>query len=407
MSIVLLDLTVLSTAATRTRGIGRYAVDLARSLVRRAATDQRVGILVLERLGWRDLRATGDVEAALERLTGLPDAVSHAAWAHRVRLRLRAAARRHHADLVHSVDPDATPIGLACRRVLTCHDLINTSFPEHYATSWREGWARGRRFLDARRYRRADHIIAVSHATARDLVTKLEIPQQKITVIANGVDLERFSPISQRRDESVRRHYRLDDVRYLLYVGGADWRKNPEGMLDAIARVRHRLGVQAPVLAWAGALDAVARGHVRRLADERRLGEGLRLLGWIPDDDLAALGRGAAALLFVSRAEGFGYPLVEAMALGCPVIAGNRMAAAEVAGDAALLVDPELPDAVADAILRLLADHDGERRRLIERGLARCRAFDVDRMADETLEVYRRVAGDIARRAYTSTTLCV
>jgi alpha-1,3-rhamnosyl/mannosyltransferase len=114
------------------------------------------------------------------------------------------------------------------------------------------------------------------------------------------------------------------------------------------------------------------------------------LLGYVPDFELAALYRGAVAQLFVSHAEGFGYPVVEAMACGCPVITSDRSSTAEIAADAALLVDPESPDAIASAILELAASEQ-ERSRFSGRGAARANRFSLERMADGTLEVYRRV----------------
>src|SRR5207237_1494034 len=145
----------------------------------------------------------------------------------RVRLRLAAAARRVRADVVHSPDPDATPLGaLPCRRIVTCHDLIALEFPEHYR-SWRDGWTAGRRRLDARRYARADHIIAISRTTADALVARLGVAANKITVIRHGVDLTRFSSQPAAGDAAIRARHGIGDRPYLLYIGGADWRKNP------------------------------------------------------------------------------------------------------------------------------------------------------------------------------------
>jgi glycosyltransferase involved in cell wall biosynthesis len=176
-----------------------------------------------------------------------------------------------------------------------------------------------------------------------------------------------------------------------LCVGAADWRKTTEGMLSALDRVRRSAGGSEVVMAWAGRLDPPDRARVEQQASERQLGGALRLLGWVPDGDVAALMRGAVALFFVSRIEGFGYPIVEAMACGCPVVGSARPATVEIAGDAMLAVDPERPDAIAGAVATLLRDPD-ERRRLAERGAARSRDFRLSRMADETLAVYRRVA---------------
>jgi alpha-1,3-rhamnosyl/mannosyltransferase len=388
---------MLTVTATRTRGIGRYVADFARAVAARARTrGDGLEVLGLERLNWIGAAGiTRDIEAAVQRLLADAGTGSQAAWANRVRLRLAAAARSSRADLVHSPDPDATPVTrLGCPRIVTCHDLINMTFPEHYS-SWSEGWVRGRRWLDRRRYTSADHIIAVSETTARDLVARLQIPSHKITVVTHGLDLARFCTAPQPGDSEARGRYGVADVPYLLCVGGGDWRKNAEGMLDALVDVRRQAGSDEPVLVWAGRLSASERARVERLAGERRIRHALRLIDWVPDADLWALFRGAIALLFVSRAEGFGYPVVEAMALGCPVVGANCSATAEIAGDAAWLVDPERPAMIADAAIALMR-HADQRRSLIERGLIRCRAFEISRMADETLDVYRRVASPAA-----------
>lgn len=389
LPIALIDLTVLSSPS-RTRGIGRYAADLARALDD-AAPRSGMTVRAIERFGWTG-RATiaDDLRGAVARQHQAR--FSHARWAYRVRLRLAAVVRDTRPDLVHSPHPDATPIGpLGCPRIVTCHDLISLKQPDHYS-SWRDGWHWGRPRLDARRYGSADHIIAVSDTTARDLVEILGIDAGKITVVRHGVDLGRFRAVASPADAEVRERYGLADRPYLLFVGAADWRKNAEGMLAALHLLRRGPNGRDVVLAWAGRLDPPDLSRVQQEASDRRLGEALRLLGWVPDADLAALMRGAVALLFVSRIEGFGYPIVEAMACGCPVIGSDRPATIEIGGEAILTVDPERPEAIAAAVSTLLADAR-ERRRLAECGAVRTRAFSLDRMADETVQVYRRMAG--------------
>jgi glycosyltransferase involved in cell wall biosynthesis len=388
---------------TSTRGIGRYVADLARGIARRArAADDRPSVRVVERLGFgTPSTVSSDVEGAVARLQAGDRTLTHMQWAYRVRFRLAAAARESGADLVHSPDPNATPLGrMRCPRIVTCHDLINLAFPEHYL-GWRDGWSPGRRWLDGRRYSRADHVIAVSETTANDLVATLGIDARRISVVPNGIDLSRFSPAPQPKDAEVRARHGLTGGPYLLYVGAADWRKNPDGMLGALEILWRRGGDQPP-LVWAGRLGKRDLALIHRLAAERGIQPGaLKLIGWVPDEEVTALMRGALALLFVSRLEGFGYPIVEAMAAGCPVIAADRPATVEMAGDAAVLVDPERPQAIADAASALMRD-SAERRRLAELGLARSKVFDAGRMADETLAVYRQVshaAGHHPRRA--------
>jgi glycosyltransferase involved in cell wall biosynthesis len=267
--------------------------------------------------------------------------------------------------------------------------LIPLRYPQHYL-SLRDGWAGGRARLDHRRFHSADHVIAVSETTANDLVTLLDVPEKKISVVYNGVDLARWSPEPGEADAEVRTRHGLAEKCFVLYVGAADWRKNHDGMLRALAIVRRRAPELGLVLAWAARLDLADQLAVRGRALELGVSGALMLLGYVPDVELAALYRGAVAQLFVSRAEGFGYPVVEAMACGCPVVTSDRSSTAEIASDAAVLVDPESPEAIANAVLELAANQQA-RASLSARGAARAGRFSLERMAEGTLEVYRRV----------------
>ncbi len=391
MPTALLDLSVLATD-TRTRGIGRYVTDLGRGLSSLARGSDDLRVVGLERLSWSGkARVTEDIAAAIERLTSqAARRDAHQSWANRTRVALARATRALQPDLVHSGHPNATPLGrLPCPRVVTCHDLVPLRFPDKYLALG-DGYRAGRERLDHRRFHTADHVIAVSQTTANDLVSLLGVPSERITVVHNGVDLSRWSSEPGEHDAAVRTRHALDDRNYVLYVGGADWHKNHEGMLAGIARARRLAPGLDVVLAWAARLDRNERRDVKRSARANGAADALLLLGYVPDDELAALYRGAAAQLFVSRAEGFGYPLVEAMAAGCPVIASNQPSTAEIAGDAALLVDPEDPDAIARAIVEL-GSSASRRQDLSRRGTVRAGRFTLERMAEGTLNVYRRV----------------
>jgi alpha-1,3-rhamnosyl/mannosyltransferase len=385
----LLDLSVLATEA-RTRGIGRYVCDLARGLSRVSSPDVRV--LGLERLGWLGTAdVTEDLLGATERLTSASTPLEpHTAWAYRLRMGLSAATRAVAPDLVHTGHPNATPLGnLGCPRVTTCHDLIPLRYPQHYL-DWRDGFRPGRELLDYRRFHSAAHVIAVSETTANDLTTLLGVAASKITVVYNGVDLVKWSAEPGERDGEIRKNYGVSEASYVLCVGAADWRKNHDRVLAALALARARTPSAEIVLCWAARLDSATKAELRRTARAHGVANALNLIGYVDDEELAALYRGATAQLFPSRAEGFGYPVIEAMSSGCPVITSDRSSLVEVAGDAAMLVDPEDAEAIANAIVRLVED-DGERRRLSVLGSARAKQFSLERMAEQTLEVYKKV----------------
>jgi glycosyltransferase involved in cell wall biosynthesis len=399
MPTALLDLTVLSTEA-RVRGIGRYVADLGTGVSRASRASSDLRVLGIERLSWMgSASVTEDIAGAIERLqNGGVARENHLAWAYRLRVALARATRSIAPDLVHTGHPNATPLGeLPCPRITTCHDLIPLHYPDRYL-DWKDGFRPGRERLDHRRFHSADHVIAVSETTANDLVTLLGVPADRITVVYNGVDLDRWSSEPAQGDREVRAEHNLDDKSYVLYVGAADWRKNRDGMLRALAIARRRAPDLGIVLAWAARLDGETQRQLKREARDLGVADALLLLGYVPDSALGALYRGAVAQLFVSRAEGFGYPVVEAMAAGCPVVTSNRSSMAEIAGDATLLVDPEDPRAIADALIEL-AGSESERRRLSARGAARARRFSLERMAEETIEVYRDVISRTRRRA--------
>ncbi len=382
---VLFDLGVLSTS-TRARGIGRYVSELARGLVAVRSEWQELELLFLERLGL-DGRATitCDLEAALGRLSrDAPHA--RARWSYPLRLFAGRAAHAVGAQVLHLPAPGATPLARwGTRTVSTCHDLIPYRYPERYATL-SEGLGWGRRALDRRRYLASDHVIAISRATAVDLEQLLGVGPDRVSVVLSGIDGARWTASARADDAAHLAALGLENRHFLVYVGDADWRKNSEGMLAALARARET--VPTLELVWVGQLSAERTRWVQAQAEAFGVASACRLLGYVPDPALQALYRAALATLFVSRAEGFGYPVLEAMASGCPVVTSNVSSLPEVAGDAALLVDPNDPNAIAQAVTSLALD-PVRRQDLARRGLERARQFSLESQARETLAVYR------------------
>lgn len=383
-----LDVSALATATRRT-GIGRYLFDLALALPQ-ASSD--ADVLLLCQLHWASAaRFEPARNAALDRWFDAQRAPSaYWGWTYKVRVAMARALREIGADVVHSGHPNATPLGsLPCPRIVTCHDLIPLVYPNRYL-SLGDGYGPGRRRLDQRRYHQSAHVIAVSQATRAQLIELLGVPESRISVVHNGVELERWRSEPQTLDAGV-----LDRLQirapFVVYAGGADWRKNAEGMFGALKRCeRHPLGRELQ-LVWAGSLNSETQRRLRRAAREQGVDGRLVLTGYVSDAELASLYRQATALLFVSRMEGFGYPIIEAMACGCPVITSDRSSMAEIAGTSAKLVDPENHEQIAAALTELL-DSASERARLSALGLERCRTFSTGRMAEETLAVYESVA---------------
>jgi glycosyltransferase involved in cell wall biosynthesis len=224
------------------------------------------------------------------------------------------------------------------------------------------------RTMVPRSVRRADRVIAVSSRTKQDLIDQYGVEGHKIAVIPNGVD-DAFSPDGPARDGPP----------YLLFVGALQARKDPLVAIQALSLADSNLG-----LVLVGP-DKGAAAEARRAVARLGLNGRVEFSGHVEKPALAALYRGARALVFPSRYEGFGLPVLEAMASGTPVVATTAGAIPEVAGDAAVLVDPGDPIALAGGIERALAD----RERLSRAGLERARLYSWTESARRTLAVYR------------------
>jgi glycosyltransferase involved in cell wall biosynthesis len=258
------------------------------------------------------------------------------------------------------------PPGYRGRFVVTVHDLSFERMP----------WLMGRRdrllfrkFVPASA-RRADRVLAVSEHTKRDLAEHYGISEDKIVVTPNGVDPV-FHPNGSAPDRPP----------YALFVGGIQPRKDPLTAIEALALVDRDLNLVVVGQEKRGGEEV--RRAVLRLGLEQRV----ELAGHVEHEELADLYRGAACLVFPSRYEGFGLPVLEAMASGTPVVAAATGAVPEVAGDAAILVEPGQPEAIADGIRRALAD----RERLVTAGLQRASRFSWTETARRTLSVYREL----------------
>jgi glycosyltransferase involved in cell wall biosynthesis len=383
---VLFDLGILATG-TRNHGVGRYVTELARGLVALQAQWDDLEIVFLERVGLDgSIRIAHELEPALARLRAKP-AESRYRWSYPIRLFAGRAATSARAELVHLPLPNATPLVLGgARTVVTCHDLIPYRFPDHYGTLG-EGFGWGRRALDRRRYRSAGHVLAISHATANDLHALLGLTSDKVSVVLSGIDAARWSATEEPGDAAQLASLGLRGRRFLIYVGDGDWRKNSVGMFSGLAQARR---VEPDLeLIWCGKLSPERLRLLRAQAESLGVEEACTFLGYVSDSALRALYRNALATLFVSHAEGFGYPVLEAMASGCPVITSNVSSLPEVAGNAALCVDPESAAQIGDAILSM-TQNSKARERLKTSGLERAKSFTLERQALGTLDVYRR-----------------
>ncbi|MBC7232563.1 MAG: glycosyltransferase family 4 protein [Chloroflexi bacterium] len=241
--------------------------------------------------------------------------------------------------------------------------------------------------------RRMDAIITRSHYTRKTVYERLDIDPGKVHVAAGGIDLEHFQRVPQARAklEQVYGIAQRPERYNLLYVGSEAPRKNLATLLQAVALLKAD-GIRARLIKVGGPGHPKHRTAFLARAEELHLnlGEDIILMGLVPDADLATFYSAADVLVLPSLVEGFGFPVLEAMACGTPVACSNAGALPEVAGDAALLFEPHDARGLAHVISVLLYDTD-LRRHMMQRGLEQCRLFSWDRMATETEAVYREI----------------
>jgi glycosyltransferase involved in cell wall biosynthesis len=286
---------------------------------------------------------------------------------------LSRTAIRFGADVVHC--PAAFAPRVARPLVLTIHDVLPLRFPELFP---RVLVAYSRLTWKAA-VRRARRIITGSRHTKAEVVELLGVAPEQVAVTPYGVS-ERFRPVGPDR-RALESRFGLDRP-FVLCVGTLEPRKNLITALRAFARVAAHEDVLLAVAGGSGWRNELFERELRGASDR------VRLTGYVDEDELVQLYSAASCFLFPSLYEGYGLPLLEAMACGVPVVAGDATSLPEVVGDAGLMVPPRDVQAVADAVLRVLGDA-GLAAAMRERGLRRAAAHSWDACADATVAVYR------------------
>lgn len=367
-----------ATAAVRqAAGIGRYTRELLAALGDRD-DDLRYRLIAM---------AGGETQGRLPLLDErfgvlqipISDRLSNALW-HRARVPLPVQLLTGRIDLFHS--PDFTlPPAPGVPSVVTVHDLAFLAVPETaYPTL--------RAYLEEvvpRSLRRAAKVIAVSECTRQDLVERLGVPMERITVVHEGVSSVFRETAPAASDQEVLSRLRVSRP-FVLGVGTIQPRKNYARLVEAFAAIWPRHQELSLVIAGSrGWMDEPVFAAIENLG----LRDKVHIVG-PGDEDLAALYRSCAVMAYPSLYEGFGIPPLEAMACGAPVICSNTSSLPEVVGDAAVMVDPSSTEQLAAALIRVLEDPELSAR-LRERGHERARLFTWERAAAETVGVYEDV----------------
>lgn len=290
------------------------------------------------------------------------------------------ALRRVHADLVHYFKPATTILPLLPRAVATVYDVIPLLFPETQTSAQRWYW-RVQLPLVARR---CEHLITISECSKRDIVERLQVSPDRVTVTPLGVD-DMFSVPSPEAVARMRERLQLPEP-YMLFVGTIEPRKNVAGLLHAFAEVASRIPHTFIIAGkWGWKYE-----DVQEALRDPRLTNRVRMLSFVDPEFLPALYGAADAFVFPSLYEGFGLPPLEAMACGTPVITSTTSSLPEVVGPHALLVNPEDRTELAQAIERMATD-ETLRHRLRSEGPLWAQRFTWDRAAEQTLGVYAHV----------------
>ena len=290
--------------------------------------------------------------------------------------------RRARPDLLHYPHFDL-PWLVNSPVVATLYDLKYIARPDFFP---QQGAAKRlvMRWMMASTARRARRIITISESTRQDLTRRLSVPLEKVRVVPLAVDTAYFAAIPQTEIQAIRQRYQLS-APYILFVGERRPHKNLPGLLEGFARFQ-KMAPQPCQLVIAGKAYADYQAP-ERLAEDLNLGNAVRFLDYVPDTDLPHLYRGAQAFALLSYYEGFGLPVLEAMACGTPVVAAASTSLPEVCGQAGLLVDPDQPEQIAQALHQVVTD-GAQRQQIIAAGLERARQFTWEACARQTLVVY-------------------
>jgi glycosyltransferase involved in cell wall biosynthesis len=354
-------------------GIGTYIRNLLRQLAR---MDCQTEYVILCRPEDREtLSALGENFRAVVQ-TAANYSISE-------QIRIPLALAREGVTLFHAPHYVLPPL-VRSRSVVTIHDCIHLMFPQYLPNRLAYTYARTSIRFAARR---ATRILTVSESSKRDILRFVDTEPDKIDVIYNAYD-DRFAIDPLEEDVvRVRERFQLESE-FVLYAGNVKPHKNLERLIEAFHLVRKR-GLDHLKLVMIG--DEISKyTALRRAVHQHQLHKYVRFLGYLPEVTLAVMYRLAGVFVFPSLYEGFGLPPLEAMASGTPVVTSNVSSLPEVAGDAAVLVDPYDPRAIADGIYRVLTD-EHLRRDLRRKGVARAGMFSWEQSVRRVRAIYDEV----------------
>ena len=292
------------------------------------------------------------------------------------------AVRRHAIDVLYN-PKYSIPLSVKCPTAWVCHGLDWYVMPQ--ASRFIDRMSH--RFLVPRYAHKADAIVAVSEITRQHVHEFLKVPLDKVHTIYSGVGAGFWTRADAQAVDELNKRYDLPE-RFFLYSGAIYPPKNFTRLIKAYAQVGPKLGIP---LVIAGGENRFLSEHELKVPEQLGLGHWVRWLGWVDPSLLPVLYQRASALLLPSLFESYGLPIVEAMAAGTPVLTADRYGTKEIAGNAALLVNPESIDSIADGMSRII-DDEQLRIELIAAGSDRARDLTWQRCAQQTLAVLEGIA---------------
>ncbi len=286
-------------------------------------------------------------------------------------------------DLFHATDFVLPPTLPGVKTLLTVHDLSFVRVPDSASPTLKA-------YLDyvvPRSIGRSTHVLADSQATKDDIVGLYGVDSSKVTVLLSGVDSRFFNRIGAAWLLTMRSKYNLGSVPYIFSVGTVQPRKNYERLIRALAQLRQiDVDIHLVIAGGKGWLDS----PIYQTISETHMDKYVHFIGFADDADLPALYQNATCVAFPSLYEGFGLPILEAMASGIPVLTSNISSLPEVAGDAAIMVDPYNLDEITNGLLRLITDTN-LRNELTQKGLLRAKQFTWEKSATQLLSIYKNL----------------
>jgi len=373
------------TATPHFPGIGRYVANLAPAIAAQLEPDETLVILYPPASAGHFGACVGP-QVRLVECAVSPFALRQQWQIPRLLRHLPPPQTSNAHPLIYHSAYYLMPYSLRVPTVLTFYDLIPLRYPAYVSPRTRVLF----RFTMDMALTVATHVVAISAAARQDLIASFHVPPAKVTITPLAPDA-RFRPQSPAEIARVQNQYRLPDT-FLLSVGINKPHKNLVALVEAFASNPQLAAHNTLVLA--GPWDE-RYPQAKAKATHLQLGDRVRFLGPVDDADLPALYAAAMAFVFPSQYEGFGLPVLEAMACGTPVACSNASSLPEVAGDAALLFDPAQPDAIASALARL-CDDAALRDDLRVRGIQRAGCFTWQAVAAQTLAVYRALGDNPA-----------